>query len=357
MNTQKMRSIKYKTEKEKHMKKALSFVLTLVMIFALCVVAHAETPAGFAEKPDFVLRCGSNHASTFCTSIALQDWADMVYERTNGRIKIELYFDAVLGEEKAMLEQVSYGGLDFVRGNISPLCEFVEDFNALCMPYIYQSDEHFWKALETVGMDMMHSDKMLDAGMWGLTWYDGGSRNFYNNDKEIHSPADMVGMNIRVQESSLMISMIECLGASATAMPYADVYSGLQTNTIDGAENSFVQWIEVSHCEVAPFFTKDAHTRAPDTLIMSKATKDKLDPADVEIIQQAAYESWLNQREYWKQADAEAQGKLDSLGIDYTITELSPEEVQAFADACRPLWSNYADGKYLPIIEEIQAIA
>lgn len=281
----------------------------------------------------------------------------MVYERTNGRIKIELYFDAVLGEEKAMLEQLVYGGLDFVRGNISPLCEFNDDINALCMPYLFSSDEHFWKAMETIGMDMMRSDKMLDAGLWGLTWYDGGSRNFYNSQKEIHSPADMAGMNIRVQESSLMIGMIEALGASATAMPYADVYSGLQTGVITGAENSFVQWIEVSHCEVAPYFTKDGHTRAPDTLIMSKVTKDKLDPADVKIIEDAAYESWLNQREYWAQAEAEALDKLNASGVDYTITELTPEEFQQFSDACSTLWATYKDGKYLDIINEIVALA
>lgn len=354
------------------MKKVIAIALILVMAMGLCACGQSAAPATetktetttaaepatteMAAEPEFVLRCGSNHAATFCTSVALQDWADMVYERTNGRIKIELYFDAVLGEEKAMLEQCAYGGLDFVRGNISPMCEFVDDFNALCMPYIYSSDEQFWKALETVGMDIMHGEKIESVGLWGLTFYDGGSRNFYNSKKDIHTPADMKGMNIRVQESSLMIGMIEALGASATAMPYADVYSGLQTGVIDGAENSFVQWIEVSHCEVAPHFTKDGHTRAPDLLVMSAATKAKLDPADVKIIEDAAYDSWLNQREYWAQAEEEALAKLDATGIDYTITELTDEEFKQFSDACSTLWTTYENGKYLDIINQIVAI-
>ena len=105
------------------------------------------------------------------------------------------------------------------------MCEFVDDLNALSMPYIYKNDEHFWKVAETLGMDILRSDKMKEAGFYGLTWYDGGTRNFYNSKHEIHTPADMKGMNIRVQESSLMISMIEALGAVATAMPYGDVLS------------------------------------------------------------------------------------------------------------------------------------
>lgn len=73
------------------------------------------------------------------------------------RIEIDIYYDAVLGDEKSAIEQCQYGGLEFARINISPMCEFVDDLNALSMTYIYKNDEHFWKVAETLGMDILRS--------------------------------------------------------------------------------------------------------------------------------------------------------------------------------------------------------
>lgn len=299
-------------------------------------------------------RCSTNHSQTFCTSVALDYWADLVKERTNGRIEIDNYFDAVLGDEKSAIEQCQYGGLEFARVNISPMCEFVDNLNALSMPYIYKNDEHFWKVTESLGMDMLQSDEMKAAGFYGLTWYDGGTRNFYNSKREIHTPADMKGMNIRVQESNLMISMVEALGAVATAMPYGDVYSGLQTGVIDGAENSLVQYKEVSHCEVAKYFTLDGHTRAPDMLVMSEKVRQQLSDDDVKIIADAAIESWEYQRKLWAEAEADVRADLEAAGN--VIIDLTEDEFQQFVDACSPLWETYNDGKYLDIVKEAVAM-
>jgi tripartite ATP-independent transporter DctP family solute receptor len=316
----------------------------------------AGSTASVASSGDsYTFRCSTNHSQTFCTSVALDYWAKLVSDRTGGRITIENYFDAVLGDEKSAIEQCQYGGLDFARVNISPMCEFVDNFNALSMPYIYKSDDHFWKVTETMGMEMMTSKEMTDAGFYGLTWYDGGTRNFYNSKHEIHTPDDMKGLNIRVQESNLMISMVEALGANATAMPYGDVYSGLQTGVIDGAENSMVQYLEVSHCEVAKYFTLDAHTRAPDMLIMSEQVREKLSDADMKIISDAAMESWKYQRGLWADAEKEVRSKLETAGN--VITDLTDDERQKFIDACSPLWKTYSDGKYLDIINQAVALA
>ena len=314
----------------------------------------AGTSSTAASGETVKYRCSTNHAENFNVSQALRYWSDLVLERTNGRIEIDIYYDAVLGDEQSAIEQCQYGGLEFARINISPMCEFVDDLNALSMPYIYKNDEHFWKVAETLGMDILRSDKMKEAGFYGLTWYDGGTRNFYNSKHEIHTPADMKGMNIRVQESNLMISMIEALGAVATAMPYGDVYSGLQTGVIDGAENSMVQYKEVSHCEVAKYFTLDGHTRAPDMLVMSEKLRQKLSEDDVKIIADAAMESWVYQRDLWAEVEANVRAELEKAGN--VITDLTTDEFQQFVDACSPLWESYNDGKYLDLINQAVAM-
>lgn len=317
-----------------------------------------ETKAqeGTASGETYTFRCSTNHAETFCTSQGLARFAELVKERTDGRINIEIYYDAVLGDEKSAIEQVQYGGLEFARVNISPLAEFVDDFNALMMPYIYTSDEHFWKVMGgDIGMDMLKSEGMTNAGMYGLTYYDGGTRCFYNSKKEIHTPADMKGLTIRVQESSLMMGMIEALSASPQPMPFGDVYSGLQTGVIDGAENSIAQYLEMSHYEVAPYLALDNHVRAADCLIMSEKVRQTLSPGDLEIIETAALDSWDYQKQLWAETEKEALEQLKESGV--TVTELSAEEYQQFVDSCANLVAGYEDGKYQPILDEIAKLA
>ncbi len=285
----------------------------------------------------------------------MQYWADKVFERTDGRIKIDVFYDAVLGDEKSIIEQLQYGGIEFGRVNISPLAEFVDNFNALMMPYVYRDDQHFWNVMGgEIGMGMLRGEEMQKAGFYGLTFYDGGTRNFYNSKRVVRTPKDMVGLNIRVQESNLMIGMVKALGANATAMPYGDVYSGLQTGTIDGAENSVVQYLEVSHYEVAPFLTIDNHTRAADTLLMSEKVRAKLSADDIKIIEDAAVESWDYQKKLWAESDAEALSKLKKAGV--SVTTLSEGEVKQFMDACSKLATTYNNGKYKDIIAKMATV-
>ncbi len=319
----------------------------------------AETPSGdystSMEGPSYTLRCATNHSETFCTSTALKEFAKNVNERTGGRITIDIYYDAVLGEEKSCLEQLQYGGLDFLRGNISPLAEFHDGLNALQMPFIYKDTQHFWDAYGTIGMEMMKSEEMQQAGLYGLTFYDGGARDFYNSKREIHTPEDMKGLNIRVQESSLMMGMVEALGGNPQPMPYADVYSGLQTGVIDGAENSIAQYLEVSHYEVANYLTLDNHTRAADTLIMSNKTRETLGEADMKVIEECALESWELQKKLWEEAEGEALAKLKESGV--VVTELTPEEQAKFEDACGSFVEGFEGGKYSDILAQIAALA
>jgi len=328
-------------------------MLTVLMIGTM-VFAAGSSEAGKQGKPQYTFKCSTNHAEGFSTSRGLKYWADKVYERTDGRIKIDIFYDAVLGDEKSIIEQLQYGGIEFGRVNISPLAEFVDDFNALMMPFIYRDDQHFWDVMGgSIGMDMLHSDEMKKSGFYGLTYYDGGTRNFYNSKRVVRTPRDMVGLNIRVQESNLMIGMIKALGANATAMPYGDVYSGLQTGTIDGAENSVVQYLEVSHYEVAPYLTIDNHTRAADVLLISEQVRQTLSAEDMKIISDAALESWDYQKQLWAEDDAVALETLKKAGV--SVTTLTDAEVALFMEACAPMASTYNGGKYKAIIDSILA--
>lgn len=307
----------------------------------------ASTPAPKEEKK-IVLRLAENQPEDYPTTIGDKEFAKLVEERTNGRIKIEVYAGAQLGQEKAVIEQVQFGAIDFARVSISPLAEFSKGLNALQLPYLYRDAAHEWKVLEgPIGDQFLNS--MDSAKLLGLCWYDSGARSFYNSKKVIKSPADMKGLKIRVQESKLMMGLVSALGATPVPMAYGEVYSGLQTGVIDGAENNWPSYFTTSHYEVAKHLVIDEHTRVPEMIIASKMTLDKLSKEDVEIIKQAAKDSVKVQKESWAKKENEAQDKVKAAGNTITILENN----EAFQKAVAPLYDEFGKD-YKDIIQKIQ---
>ncbi|NLD98116.1 MAG: TRAP transporter substrate-binding protein, partial [Synergistaceae bacterium] len=280
-------------------------------------------------------RLGETHVADYPTTKGNYEFARLVEERTGGRIKIEVYHSSQLGQEKAVIEGVQFGAIDFTRVSISPLSAFAPAFDALQMPYLYRGEEHMWKVLNgSIGEEFLAS--LEPANFVGLAWYDSGARNFYNSKKEIKSVADLKGMKIRVQESQLMMGLVSALGAVPTPMPFGEVYSALQTGVIDGAENNWPSYFSTSHYEVAKYFTLDGHTRVPEILIASKISMDKLSKEDQEIIKQAAKDSMPYQIKLWKEFEKVSEEKVRAAGS--IITELTPEAVVEFQNAMQPMY-------------------
>lgn len=267
----------------------------------------------FAQAKPIVLRLAETHPKGYPTEMGDEEFARLVKERSNGRIVIEVYPGSQLGEEKAVIEQVQFGAIDLTRVSISPLASFVPRLNAFQMPYLYRDPEHMWKVLKgDIGKELLAS--LEPFGFIGLGWFDGGSRSFYNSKKAVRTPADLKGMKIRVQESELMLDLVRSFGAIPTPMPYGEVYSGLQTGVIDGAENNPPSYYSASHFEVAKFYTLDEHTMVPEIVIGSKISLSRLSEADQNLIRQAAFDAIDYQRTQWNAYVKLSMDKVTSAG-------------------------------------------
>ncbi|PUU88045.1 TRAP transporter substrate-binding protein [Halanaerobium sp. ST460_2HS_T2] len=312
------------------MKKVLVLVLASLLIFSFAVSAQEMT-----------LRLADNQPEGYPTVVGAKEFARLVEERTDGRIKIEVYPGGILGDESSTIEQVQFGAIDFVRTSITPMANFEPAMNVLSLPYLYPSEEYMFQVLQSeIGEGILEGLK--DAGIVGLTWYDAGARSFYTADKKVTSPEDLEGLRIRVQESQLMMDMVEALGASPTPIAWGEVYSALQTGVVDAGENNYPGWYYNSHHEVAPNFVEDEHNRIPELIIMSKITWDKLSAEDQKIIKQAAVDSTEVQREAWDKRTEEAKKLAVEEGA--TITTLTPEQKQAFQDKVKGLYPKYSEG-------------
>ena len=332
------------------MKKKLAFMfLCGAVLLTACSGWKGEKAE--AVVPEFVFTYAENQAEDYPTTQGAYKFAELVSQRTGGKIEIQVNAGAALGDERSVIEQLQFGGIDFARVSLSPLAEFVPKLNVLQMPYLYTGPEHMWKVLEgEIGADFMNSFENID--LVPLSWYDAGARNFYNSVRPIKTLEDMRGMTIRVQESELMMDTIEALGAKPVPMAYGDVYSGLQTGEVDGAENNWPSYESTGHYEVAKYYTIDEHTRVPEMQLAAQSTWDKLSPEYQEIILECARESALYERKLWAEREKVSEKKVRDAGC--VVTELSAEEKGRFQEAVSPMYELYC-AEYVDIIDQIVA--
>lgn len=326
------------------------------ILLALCVAAMfvglAPKAVLSAADPQFVFRYAENQPKDYPTTLGAYKFAELVEQKSNGRIKVEVYYGAQLGDEKSVIEQLQFGGIDFTRVSLSPLAEFSKSLNVLQLPYLYKDSSQMWRVLNgEIGQQFLNS--VSDAGFVGLSWYDAGARSFYNSQRPIKSLADMKNLKIRVQESALMMDMIKALGANPTPMAYGEVYSSLQTGVIDGAENNWPSYESTSHFEVAKYFVLDEHTRVPEMQLVSNVTLSKLSPEDVKIIRESAIESAKFEQQEWAKREKLSEDKVKAGGA--VITTLPPEEQKKFQEAMKPLYQKFAADN-IDLIAKIQSM-
>lgn len=314
----------------------------------LMVAASVMSSAASAQT---VLKSSDTHPDGYPTVEGVKYFGELVKERTKGRYSVEVYHSAQLGEEKDTIEQVRSGVIELNRVSMAPFNGTVKESIVPALPYIFRSVEHMHKVMDGAVGDQIKK-AFEPAGLVVLAFYDAGARSFYNKTKPINSVADMKGLKFRVIQSDIFVDMVAALGANATPMPYGEVYSGIETGVIDGAENNFPSYDTAKHAEVAKNYSLDEHTILPEVFVMNKAAFDKLTPEDQEIFRQAAKDSVAKQRELWAAKVAESRANVEKLGAQIT----TPDK-QGFIDAMAPVYEKHVKDDVLKkMVADVKAV-
>lgn len=309
-------------------------MLMLALIVSGCGGKDTQTADKKADGAKYNFRLAEQHPPEHPCTMGDKKFAELVNQRTNGRIKIDVFPSSQLGEEKSVIEQVQLGAIEFTRVSSAPLAEFNKSFGVYTLPYIFDNADHMWKYLNGDGQKML--DNLEKSKMKGLAYYDAGARSFYTK-KPVKTAADLAGMKIRVQQSKISMELVGALNASATPMPSGEIFSALQTGVIDGAENNAATMMVQNHFQVTKNYILDGHQRVPEVLLISKAIWDKLSDEDKKIIKQAAMDSVTTQRAEWDKFENNALAKIKAAGV--TVTEVT--DVKPWQIAVKPVIDKY----------------
>ncbi|WP_256327048.1 TRAP transporter substrate-binding protein [Roseicitreum antarcticum] len=306
---------------------------------------------GQAAACEITLRSSDTHPDGYPTVEAVKYMGELLQERTDGRICVEVFHSAQLGEERDTIEQTRFGVIDMNRVSMGPFNNLVEETKVVSLPFIFRSVEH----MHTV-MDGPIGDEILAAfephDLVGLAYFDGGSRSFYNSQRPIRSLEDVAGMRMRVMQSDIFVDMMSAMGASATPLPYGEVYSSIQTGVIDGAENNWPSYESSGHFEVAGYYTLNEHLIVPEILVMSKSTWDELSEEDQQLVRQAAKDSVPVMREMWAEREAKSEEMVRAAGVEI-ITDI---DKTPFIEAMGPVYEKHVTSEVLKdLVARIQA--
>ena len=313
------------------MKFQLKTLPTLLAIAVLALSTSGATARTF--------RSAEVHAKDFPTNRAVMHMSEELSKATGGKDTIKIFGDSALGSEKDTVEQVKIGALDMVRVNTAAFNGIVPESMVPALPFLFRDIEHFRKT-----MYGPQGDKILaafeKAGFIGLALYESGARSIYAK-KPIRSLADTKGLKLRVQPSDLWVSLVGAMGASATPMPYAEVYTGLKTGLLDAAENNYPSYDEAKHYESAPVYSETMHSMAPEVLVFSKKIWDTLTPEEQVAIRKAAKASVPYYVTLWEAKEKEAKAAVIKGGAK--VIPAAEIDRKSFVEAEKPVWEKFAN--------------
>ncbi|MHC4998442.1 MAG: TRAP transporter substrate-binding protein [Planctomycetota bacterium] len=321
------------------MKKEMSFLICGMLIgslLATCGFAWflRSTKTASGSSGQLVLKLGHSLDTSHPVHQGMEFMKQRLEELSGGKVTIDIYPSSVLGSEVQCIEQLQNGSLAMTKTSAASIENFVPPMAVFGLPYLFRDADHYWAVLKSdVGKELLQ--KGNSKSLLGLCYYDSGSRNFYTKDRPIRTPDDLNGLKIRVMNSRTAMDMVSVLGASPTPIAWGELYTALAQGTVDGAENNPPSFTTNKHYEVCKHFSKDAHTRIPDMLLISTKIWNKLDLQVKEWVQQAADESSDHQRELWRKKTIESleQAKAEGVTVYDVDQKLFAEKVQSMYEA------------------------
>ena len=286
------------------------------------------------EKTQIIL-VAFNQPETHAEYIALADFGEKFEEATDGRYEVQIYPNAVLGDQGPVTEMIRTGALQLAVVPVSVPESYNEDFAIIAAPYLYDDLEQ----METAAREGVFDSLFTTTDKFNfeiVSLYTSGARHIYT-DKPVVTPEDLKGYKIRVQDSEVYIQMMNMMGGVGIPMAQSEVYAAVQQHVIEGGENSEVVYDNFKHYEVSPYFSYTNHLVMTDVVIANKDFLDKMDPETRRIFDELIKESMEVEFAAWDVNIEQAKSTLEKQGVTFVESD-----AEAFRDRCAPLLESIA---------------
>jgi tripartite ATP-independent transporter DctP family solute receptor len=282
--------------------KRMAWGVALAALAAFAAPASAQT---------VTLKLGEIYAASHSNTMAANRLAELVSQKTNGALKIDVFADSKLGNERELAESAVAGTVDIAPSGMSGIGRFIQPLQALELPYIYKDLAHMGRVAEAISPDIDRIFK--ENGLRNIGFFFLGPRSIAGR-RPIRTAEDMKGLRLRVPESPLYVGMARALGAVPTPIPFPEAYTSLQTGVADAAEGEPASLFTTKWFEPAKFISLTEHIWHFRFIVMNGAAFDKLTPAHQQALLEAGKEATKYQMGLMNEVNRDALEKMKAGG-------------------------------------------
>lgn len=304
--------------------------------------SQASVPSTEEFKPVVLKFTASSQESQYDINSTVQAicyFRDEMDKRTNGKVKVEVYWGGALASSNEdIVNGLQTGGFDFNLNGHGVYGDFTDAFFPFSIPYLLQSDEEYAAFVDDPEIfDMVAKKFEEDTGIKLLTILDTGFRNMTSNTGFIKSPEDMKGLKLRTMSDPYQIAAMETLGAAVTPVAWGDLFNALQQGLCDAQENPILLINSAKLYEVQKYLTFTRHNVSASPITMNKAAFDALPAEYQKIMMEVANDTKLFQRKVLKELDKKILDNLIANGMQ--AYEPTAEELAKFQEIVKASWS------------------
>ncbi len=321
------------------------------------MAAFAALPAAAQDYKD-EYKVSTVVPAPFPWGLAAERWAELVAERTEGRINMKVYpgVSLVSGDQTREFAALRQGIIDMAVGSTINWSPQIPELNIFSMPFLMPD----YAAIDAL-TDGSVGEKLFELiraqGVEPLAWAENGFREVTNSQKPIRTPEDMNGLKIRVVGSPIFNDTFTALGANPTQMSWADAKPALTTGAVDGQENPLTIYTVLKMHEIGQNnITLWHYVADPLVFAVSHRAWDAFTPEDQEIVHQAALEAGAYGIEIARDGllgdDPQMVKDIEALGVE--VVELTDEERQAFVEATRDVYEKWKEQIGAEFVEEAE---
>lgn len=282
---------------------------------------------------------------------AAKVFAEQVEKASGGKMKVRAIGAAALGPDNQMQQALIGGAQEMMVGSTATLVGITKEMALWDTPFLISNAKEADILLDGPIGEKIKA-KLQDKGLVGLVYWENGFRNLTNSKRPITKMEDMNGIKLRVMQNNVFLSSFQTLGANAIPMAFSELFTALETKTVDGQENPFNTILSSKFYEVQKYMTVTNHVYSPWIVTASKKWWDQLSKDEQKVLMDAARVSRDFERKDTRDEAAKAMADLKAKGM--VINELSPVESARMRDKLTKVYASVAADVGMDLWNETQ---
>ena len=322
---------------------------TIVTVVATTLLAASTAMSQYSERN---IKMSNGVNADHPVGAGVKKMQEVLAAKSGGKLKITAFWGGSAGGDLQATQALRAGTQEMVVTSSSPLVGIVKELGVFDLPFLFANEKEVDAVLDGPA-GVFLSKKLEEAGVINLAYWENGFRNLTNSKRPVNKLEDMDGIKLRVMQNNVFLDSFKTLGANAVPLPFSELFTALETKTVDGQENPYNTILSSKFYEVQKYLTVTNHVYSPWIVLVSKKYWDGLSKSEQKVLMDAARKSRDFERQDTRAEADKALADLKAKGME--INQLPPAEANRMREKLSTVNAGIAANVGQPLWDEVQA--